>query len=101
MLTVSLSGERKTEKAWIIKREYGKLNISVSNPSGMSYTLIIQKSTDGAGYGDIKRVSSSEISGGDYTYYDKYLAKGVNCGYMIIIKDSSGKTITYSNKINL
>jgi hypothetical protein len=101
MLTVSLSGERKTERAWIIKREYGKLNISVSNPSGMSYTLIIQKSTDGAGYGDIKSVSSSEISGGDYTYYDKYLEKGVNYGYMIIIKDSSGKTITYSNKINL
>ncbi len=101
MIAVSLSGERKTEKAWIIRKEYGKLDIMISNPSGMDYTLTIQKSTSGSGYSNIKSVKSSEISGGEYTYYDKFLKKGVNYGYRVVIKNSSGNIMRYSKTINL
>ncbi len=101
MLTVSLSGERKTESAWIIRKDYGKLTISINNPSGMSYSLVIRRSSNGSVFQDIKSVNSSEISGDSYIYYDKYLDKNVKYSYQIIVKDSSGNIVNYSEIIIL
>jgi len=101
MISVVLSGERKTEVAWIIRKEYGKLDIMISNRSGTEYTLVIQRGVKGSRYSDIKSMKSSEISEAKYIYYDKYLEKGVTYGYRVIIKDSSGNVIAYSNTINL
>jgi len=101
LFILNLSVEREIESAWIIKRGYGKLNISVLNPSGMDYGLIIQRSRNGGEFQDIKSIGSSEVSGGAYLYYDKYLEKGSNYTYRVIAKDSSGNMITISNSINL
>ena len=67
----------------------------------MDYTLIIQRGTNGGGFQDIKSIGSSQVSGGAYLYYDKYLEKGYNYTYRVIAKDSSGNLITISNLINL
>jgi hypothetical protein len=100
-IKLSMTGVKKTERAWIIKRDYGELNILVTNPWGIEYTYIIQRSENGGGFQDIKTLSSSEIGGGTYTYYDKYLGKNIVYTYRFIAKDSSGNIIALSNEISI
>ena len=101
MVTLTLSGERKTERAWIIRRDYGKLTLNIEDPGNAATKFIIQKSTEGGVYQDIKSINSSEITGGTYIYYDKYLEKGKTYKYRFIAYDSTGTILAVSNEIEL
>ncbi len=101
MITVSLYGERKTERAWTIKKDYGKLTVYINNPSNISYTLVIMRSSNGSNFIEIKRTNSSEITGDSYIFYDKYLEENIKYSYQAIIKDGYGNILSYSGIITL
>ena len=101
MVSLILAGERKTEKAWIIRKDYGKLYLNINDPVNTATKFVIQRSTKGGGYEGIKSISSSEITGTTYTYYDKFLEKDKTYRYRFIAYDSAGTILAVSNEIEL
>ncbi len=101
-IKLSLAGERKTEKAWIIRKDYGKLYMTVKGSLNDVSRFVIQRSVNGGAYEEIKSIDPSEFqSGGSYIYYDKYLEKGKTYKYKFIAFDNKGAKIAESNEIEL
>ena len=87
---------RYTEKSWIIKKQFGKIDISIQNPGAISAVVVYRK----VGNGDnqsIKEVSPSELQGA-YTFYDKYLEKDKTYTYKAEAFNATGRVIAISGE---
>ncbi|MCK5058702.1 MAG: SBBP repeat-containing protein, partial [Candidatus Aminicenantes bacterium] len=98
-INLSLNVSRETESAWIIKRQYGKIELEVNNPSGIAVAkyVIYRKETAG-NYASIEEIPGSQLQGSTYLYYDKYLDKGKSYMYKFSAVDAQGVTIATSNE---
>lgn len=84
-LNLMLNASREVERAWIIRREYGKINLNVIDWSVLSVMkFIIYKKKAGSEYQIIKEITPEEIQGNEYTYYDQYLEQNVLYTYKVI-----------------
>ncbi len=102
LIILNISGARKTERVWIIKRDYGELNLLVDNPSQVNVSkYIIYKKIDDGTYKTLLEFSDSSFIEGFYTYIDKFLDKDKTYTYKFIAYDSSNNIIGISNKTSI
>ncbi len=99
-LNLALDGERLMEKAWIIQREYGRLNLTVIRAP----TVIVDRFVVYRRAGDQSEQKVAELPGsteqdGHVIYNDTFLDPGTNYIYRILALDSQGNILRESNSI--
>ena len=94
-----LSGGRKTEKAWIITKEYAELIISIvpdnTNPMAISSYKLFRNLN--GNWAEIKDFTTS----GDHKYIDKWLEKGKKVFYKLRALKPDGTTGAESSVLEL
>jgi hypothetical protein len=102
LLMVTLRTERKTESAFIIRRDYGLLALTVGNGNqvpGIRY--IIERKISGGAYQMIKELTDPELANGTYVYYDKFLDKDKSYTYRVLAYDPEGNTLCLSSEVTI
>lgn len=87
--TIDLNVSRIEDRAWIIRREYGRVAhagcIAVSK-------YIIERKEEGGTYNTVAEINESELSGNSYTYNDPL--PGDNVSYTYRVRAVSGTNMT-------
>ena len=101
-IVLTLQASRIRERAWTIRKLYGKIDISVQN-LGMSPVskFILYRKDSGSGYQTITEIPGSGLSNGSYTYFDKIPDRNKNYTYKCEAVLSGGTIIDVSNEINI
>ena len=101
-LNVRLEAERKEERAWIIKRQYGEVGLLVNNPGStpISKYILYKKESDG-GYEVMKEIPISEFKKGKYIYYDKYLDENKTYTYKVEVINPDGIIIATPQPVTI
>ncbi len=94
--------QKLTEKAWIVKKYYGKVVLSVDglDPS-VSIKYVLNRKQSGGEYKLIKEFSSSDLKNNAYTYEDKFLEAEVTYIYQVVAYNASGQVIGRSQEITV
>lgn len=101
-ITLTLSGSRLEEQAWIIRRYYGQLQLQVANPGGASIAkYLVYRKTGTGDFQVIGEILASAVTGGIASYQDRYLEKSLVYTYKISAVDGSGIVLQTSNEITL
>ena len=101
-ITLSISGQRLVEKAWIIQREYGRLTVSVVNPAGVPVsTYRVFRKSGSQAYLLLQEVAGSAVGGSPWTANDAFLESGTSYTYKVVAYDALGDVITESNEITI
>ena len=103
-LSISLTVTRVEGKGWILTRDAGLVAFSMQKSAlnqamGGSF-LVERKETDGL-FSGIKQVAVSDMTDGPYSFYDKYLEKGIKYTYRVLIRDSRGTEVGASNELTI
>jgi len=99
---LSLSGERLVERAWIIKRDYGHLTITVSNPGSIPVDVYVIYRRAGAQAEEIvQQISGSAVTTSPWTANDTFLAPGTSYTYRVLAIDTNGAVLSASNEITI
>ncbi|MFC2156120.1 SBBP repeat-containing protein, partial [Acidobacteriota bacterium] len=98
-MVLHLSASRESESAWIIRRYYGKINLTVDNPGNIPVAqYIIHRKELAGNYLPVREIPVSQLQDGTYLYYDKYLDKDKSYTYKFSVVDAGGVTIAISNE---
>ncbi|MFC2156009.1 SBBP repeat-containing protein [Acidobacteriota bacterium] len=98
-LVLILRAERIEENAWIISREYGKIDLEVKNPGQVQVSkYVVYRKEPGREYRVIKSVSPVEFLNGTYTTYDFYLDKNKSYTYKAEALDAADLAKGVSNE---
>ncbi|MFO7733469.1 MAG: hypothetical protein R6X21_07445, partial [Candidatus Aminicenantes bacterium] len=90
------------ENAWIIQRQYGKLTVTVDNPSSIVIgAYIIYRRTGGQGYQALQQIEGSSVSGASWTYDDAFLEPVTSYTYKVVALDALGNIIGESNEVSI
>lgn len=99
-LVLKLQVERKEVGAWLIKRDYGKIDFSLKNPGSLFVKrYIIYRKKSGEDFQPLLEIPGSHPEGDIYTYLDKYLEKDKLYTYKCVAQDAAGATIAESAEI--
>jgi hypothetical protein len=93
-MTMQLQLERKTERAWIIGKEYVKIDAIVENPGSIpiSKYIIYRKWASGE-YAPINEVPASDVQGNSFTYNDQGIENNKTYTYRIEAVDENGVSV--------
>ncbi len=98
-IVLSLQAVRKIEKAWLIGRQYGKLELIVENPGDIPIAkYVIYRKEPGVNFQVLNEIPGSQLQDGIYLYYDKYLDKDKLYTYKFTALGSTGVTIAASDE---
>ncbi len=97
VINLSLEVEKRTERAWIIRRDYGYITVVVNKevPYTVARYRLWRKPVAG-GYELRREFIESDFSYGRLVYIDKYLDKGKSYVYRIEALDCTGRVIAAS-----
>ena len=97
---LALQVERLTERAWIIRRDYGLINLTVTKSAPFIVTTYRLSRKAGAGsYQTIKDFTEAELPSGVLTYVDTFLASGTSYTYKVEALDCGGRVIASSGEL--
>lgn len=98
-MSIELEATRWWESAWIVRRQFSFLSISLENPisQGVSDYVVFRKK-DGGSFEVIAEIPASEISGNTFSYVDKYLDENSVYVYKIALLDVGGAILVESNE---
>ncbi len=93
-ITLGLVFEQKEEKAWVIKKIYGKISLTVENPQNIPIGEIqlLRKVNDG-NFEVLKGFDPSDISANTIVYLDKFLHKNNSYQYKMVVTDTQGNIL--------
>jgi hypothetical protein len=112
-IILTLSALRETERAWIISRLYGKLEISAVNLSEVpvaKYVIYRKVAAEGLNTlntnteGEFKAIATftgADLENGFYTYDDKYLDQDKTYTYKVAAQDAAGAVIAVSQEVSI
>jgi hypothetical protein len=99
---ITIDAERKEERAWIIRKHYGKIDITVDNPDAVPVSKFVVYRKEGMDYQVVKEIlpSELELQNGNFsfTFTDEYLEKNVTYTYKVEALDLDGRVIGISNE---
>jgi hypothetical protein len=97
MLTLRVS--RQEEKAWLVSRSYGKIDLTVENSTELlAVRYIVYRKESFGFYRAIREIADSELQNGTYSFNDLYLEKGKIYIYQAKALDSKGVIIGISGE---
>lgn len=98
-IVLTLQAERLEEKAWMIKKYFGRIQLSVDNSGNVPVQkYVLYRKQAGNSYQSIMEITPSQLQNGAFTYLDKYLDKNASYTYKIMAYDSSGEEVGVSNE---
>ena len=101
-IRIALIGERNTDSAWIVQRQYGKLDITTENGTADTISrYIIYRRENDEGYLAVGETSGAGTQTEAFTYNDKYIEKNKTYTYIVQALDSSDNILSSSNEITL
>jgi hypothetical protein len=102
VITITVGVEVATERAWIIRRKYGRITIQVAKESPYEVAKYrLWRKVSGGSYELRKEFTESDFSYDQLVYIDKYLDKGqaylykveaLNCLNQVIATSEEGET---------
>jgi CSLREA domain-containing protein len=96
---IHLNASRQEEKAWIIKKLYGKLVINVENTGAANVSRYVIERKEGDGnYHTVKEIPASEFQGNTYTYHDIGLNADTEYTYRVTAVDGIGMVVGRSDE---
>ncbi len=99
---LSLSGERLVERAWIIKREYGRLSVTVSNPGSIDVDVyVIYRRAGGQAEQIVQQITGSAVTASPWTANDAFLTPGTSYTYRVLAIAAGGAVLGSSNEITI
>jgi hypothetical protein len=101
-ITISLQASRHEERAWIVLKQYGKIDVTTVNIGSMTVPRYIVYRREGGGvFSSLTEIQGSEAVNGSFTYYDKYLDQNRSYTYRVEALDSNGNVIAVSQEITI
>jgi len=99
---LSLKASRETEQAWIIARQYARIEVKIENPVQMPVAVyqLLKKEGDQS-FQVLQAIPVGQIQGDTYIYLDKYLDKTKTYTYKFIALDSNFFPIAVSNEVTI
>jgi hypothetical protein len=96
-ITLSLQAQRQVERAWIIRREYGRITLTVTKSAPFNVTTYRLSRKAGAGsYQTVKDFGEGDFQSGHLTYIDLFLQTGTSYTYKVEALDCSGTVLASS-----
>jgi hypothetical protein len=96
---IDLTAVRKTESAWIIRKDYGEINIEITEHA--THPMEVAKFI-------LYRIDSSNLvqlieytAPGSYVFIDKFLESGKSYGYQVTAVDGGGTVVAESDVVTL
>jgi hypothetical protein len=97
---LALQVQRQTERAWIIRREYARINLTVTKSAPFNVTTYRLSRRTGAGaYQTVKDFTEADLRSGALTYIDMFLSSGTSYTYKVEALDCGGRIIASSSEI--
>jgi len=101
-VSLSLSGQRMEDRAWIIRREFARLNMAAVNSGDAPVArYIITRRTGGGPEETIASIDASEVQGGATEYNDATLPEGGVCTYRVVAVTAENMVVGLSNELTL
>jgi hypothetical protein len=99
---VNLSVMRRTEKAWIVKKDYAEILVTLPDYGAAAIGRLRLLRNSGSGnFETIKDIFISELQNNSYQFMDRYLESGKTYQYKIIVEDSNMIPIGESDLITI
>jgi hypothetical protein len=96
---ITLSAERLTERAWIIRRDYARLEIAVTKAAPFEVaTYRLSRQSGGGPYQTIRDFTEADLTAGRLVYNDTFLASGTSYIYKLEALDCQGRLVASSNE---
>ncbi len=96
---ISLTAERLIERAWIIRRQYGKITFTITHTGASKPAKYVIERQDGSGpCTSIAEIPASEVQGNSYTYNDCCLDKDVTYTYRVSAYNNTGVKVGQSGQ---
>jgi hypothetical protein len=90
------NAERKIERAWIVGKQYGKIDITVHD-TAVSRLTIYRKENAGH-FIEQKTIQRGELLNGSYTWYDEPIVKDSTYTYLLVAFDAGGIPLGVSDR---
>jgi len=101
-LTLLIEALRKTDRAWIIRREFGAVTVYTQNAGSAAVDrYVLYRMSAGGGYQPVADVSASQTRDGALTFQDKYLQPGIVYTYRVFAVNQSGETVAVSPEASI
>ena len=98
-INLSIKASRCEERAWLVRRQYGKIELSVGDIGSVTISkYIIYRKEAGGTYNIVKEIEGSEALGGTFVYYDKYLEGIKTYLYRAVALGTNGQILASSNE---
>ncbi len=98
-VVLGVQAERLEERAWMIKKDFGQINLSVENTGNVPVQrYVLYRREAGNTYRAIKEIAPSELQSGSYTYVDKYLDRNISYTYKLAAYIPGGEEVGVSNE---
>jgi hypothetical protein len=102
VITLTLQVERRVERAWIIRRDYSRVTLTVSKSAPFTVTTYrLSRRTGTWDYQTLREFTEAHFTGGQLTYVDTFLEKGKNYTYRVEALDCWGRVLASSNEPGL
>ncbi len=99
---LTVSGERRVEQAWILRREYGRLSITVDNPGGIAVSAFAVYRRAGGQAEELRgQVPGTSVTASPWTYNDTFIEAGTTYTYRVLALDAQGQVLGESNEITI
>lgn len=73
---IELQASRMTERAWLLRIQYGKILFIVKNPDNIPIIkYVIYRKTSGGSYQEIKEIPAADLRDCQHSFYDLFLDK--------------------------
>ncbi len=99
---LTVSGERRMEQAWILRREYGRLSIEVNNPGGITVSAFaVYRRAEGQAEELRGQVAGTSVTASPWIYNDAFIEPGTTYTYRVLALDALGQVLGESNEITI
>ena len=98
-INLSIKASRGEERAWLVRRQYGKIELSVGDIGSVTISkYVIYRKEAGGTYNIVKEIEGSEALGGTFVYYDKYLEGIKTYLYRAVALGTNGQILASSHE---
>jgi hypothetical protein len=100
--SLTLSGQRLVERAWMIRREFGRLTVAVNNPGSIPVgTYVVYRRAGAANEELLQQIAGSTVTSSPWTTNDAFLEPGTSYAYRVVALDAGGSVLAESNEITI
>ena len=98
-INLYMQASRGEERAWLVQRQYGKIELLAGDIGSVTISkYVIYRKEAGGTYNIVKEIEGSEVPGGMFVHYDKYLERTKTYVYRALVLGTNGQILASSNE---